>query len=132
MAEQRLDVAATLQRDIGDGLGERLEFRVARDEVGLGVDLDDDAFGALHSDGDEAFSGYAAGLLGGLRQALGAQPVDGGFHVAVGRREGGLTIHHARAGLVAEFLHHRGGDRCHLSCPCCRCGAGPRAGHGSE
>ena len=47
-----------------------------RDEVGLGIDLDDGAAVAVGGDADQALGGDAAGLLGGRRQALGAQPVD--------------------------------------------------------
>ena len=64
-------------------------------------------------DADQAFGGDAAGLLGGLRQALLAQPVDRRLHVAVGLAERGLAIHHARAGRVAQLFDHLCGDVCH-------------------
>src|SRR5205807_490830 len=54
------------------------------------------------------------GFLRGLRETLLAQPVDRGFHVAARLTERGLAVHHARAGLLAQILHHRGGDICHL------------------
>ena len=57
-------------------------------------------------DGDEALGGDAAGLLGGLGEALLAQPVDRGLDVAVGLVERALAVHHARAGLLAQLLHH--------------------------
>ncbi len=74
--------APVLQRDLRDHLDEALELLVARDEVGLGVDLDHDALVARGHRADQAFRRDAAGLLGGLRQALLAQPVLGRLHVA--------------------------------------------------
>ena len=103
-------------------LHQALEQIVARDEVGLGIDLDHDALGALDGGADQAFGGDAAGLLGGLGQALLAQPVDGGFHVAVGLAERRLAIHHARAGLVAQLLDHLCGDVGHRGYPLVRYG----------
>ena len=38
-----LDVGADVERDLGDHLDQALELFVARDEVGLGIDLDNDA-----------------------------------------------------------------------------------------
>ena len=70
-----LDVGADVERDLGDHLDQALELLVARDEVGLGIDLDHDALGARRHRADQAFRRDAAGLLGGLRQALLAQPV---------------------------------------------------------
>ena len=108
-----LDVGADLERDLRDHLDEALELVVARDEIGLGVDFDHDALGARGQRADQAFRRDAAGLLGGLRQALLAQPILRGLHVAVGFGEGCLAVHHARAGLLAQFLDHRRRDRCH-------------------
>ena len=70
-----LDVGAGGERDVGDHLHQALEQIVAGDEVGFRIDLDHDALGALHLHADQAFGGDAAGLLGGLRQTLLAQPV---------------------------------------------------------
>ena len=75
-----------------------LEVGVAGDEVGLGVDLDDHADAVLHRDADEALGRGAARLLRRLGEALGAQPVDRGFHVAVGLGQRLLGVHHAGAG----------------------------------
>ena len=72
---------------------------------------------ALDGDADQAFGGGAAGLLGGGGEALGAQPVDRGFHVAVGLGERLLAVHHAGAGALAQFLHSRGRDLSHVSYP---------------
>ena len=95
-----LDVGADVERDLRDHLDEALELLVARDEVGLGVDLDDDALGALGHRADQAFGRDAAGLLGSLRQALLAQPVLRRRHVAGGFGERGLAVHHACAGRL--------------------------------
>ena len=104
------DGAVAHEGDLGGLASEGLEGVVAGHEIGLGVDLDDRSGAARRFDRDEAFGGDAPGLLGGLGQALLAQPIDGRLDVAVRFGEGGLAIHHARAGLVAELLHHRGGD----------------------
>ena len=103
-------------------LHQALEQIVARDEIGLGIDLDDDALLALDGSAGQTFGGDAAGLLGGLRQALLAQPVDGRFHVAVVLAERGLAIHHARAGRVAQLLDHLCGDVGHRGSPLVRSG----------
>ena len=112
-----LDVGADVERDIGDHLHQALEQVVARDEVGLGIDLDDDALGAGDGDADQAFGGDAVGFLRGLGQALLAQPVDRGLDVALGFAERGLAIHHARAGLFAQVLDHLCSDLSHCSNP---------------
>ena len=109
----RLDVGAVVQRDLGDHLDEALELLVAGNEIGLRVDFDHDALGARGQRADQAFRRDAAGLLGGLRQALLAQPILRGRHVAVGFGEGCLAVHHACAGRFAQFLDHRRSDRCH-------------------
>ena len=112
-----LDVGADVERHVGDHLDQALEQIVARDEVGLGIDLDHDALGALDRDADQAFGGDAAGLLGGLGQALLAQPIDRGLHVAGGLAERRLAIHHARAGHLAQVLDHLCSDLSHCSNP---------------
>src|SRR5438034_10642671 len=71
---------------------------VARDEVGLGIDLDDHALGAFDRDADQTFRGDAVGLLGGLGQTLLAQPIDRRIDVARCLADRGLAIHHPRAG----------------------------------
>ena len=100
----RLGLAAERQRDLGDVAHDLLEGLVAGDEVGLGIDLDHHRLAQAGIDTDQAFGRRAAGLLVGLGDALLAQPVDRGLHVAVGFGEGGLAVHHARAGQLAEFL----------------------------
>ena len=111
-----VDIGADVERDIGDHLHQALEQIVARDEIGFGIHLDDDALVRRQRDADQALGGDPAGLLGGLGQPLLAQPVDRGFEIAAAFAERRLAIHHARAGLVAELLHHARGDVCH----CCQ------------
>ncbi len=65
-------------------------------------DLDDGSLGAVDGNADEAFGGNAAGLLGGLGEATGAQPVDSRFHVAVGLGQRLLAIHHPDAGGISR------------------------------
>ena len=115
-----LDIGAGRQRDIGDEFHQALEMVVARDEIGFRIDLDHDALGAGDRDPDQAFGRDAAGFLGGLGEAFLAQPIDRRFHVALGLVERGLAIHHARAGLFAQFLDHRSGDFSHCRISGCR------------
>ena len=64
---------------------------------------------------DETLCGRAACLLGGGSKTLGAQPVDGGFHVAIGFRKRLLAVHHPGAGALTEFLHSRGRNLSHVT-----------------
>ena len=106
-------IAAGLERELGDLGDHGLELLVAGDEVGLGIHFDDGTGGAFDGEADQAFGGNARRFLGGLGEALGAQPVDGGFHVAIGGGERRLAVHHAHAGFLAQVLHHRCGDLSH-------------------
>ena len=120
-AEHRLgiDVRRLVERNGENSANEPLKIVVARDEVGLGIDLDDHADIVLDCDADEAVGGDAPALLGRLGEALLAQPVDGGLDVAVRLGQRVLAIHHARAGLLAQILDQPSGDRSHRisSCP---------------
>ena len=86
---------------------------VAGDEIGLGIDLDQNALVGAVRDADEALGGDAPGLLGGGRQALGAQPVDGLLEVALHLVQRLLAIHHACAGLLAQLFDQGSGDLSH-------------------
>ncbi|ENN87013.1 hypothetical protein RHSP_13228 [Rhizobium freirei PRF 81] len=99
------DRAVGGQRNFGDAASEVLEGIVTGNEVGFGVELDDNSLVTGAGNGDQAFSGGAAGLLVGLGDALGAQPVDRGFDIAVGFRQRLLAVHHACARLFAQFFH---------------------------
>ena len=98
-------IRAEGERHLGDVHDDLLECGVAGHEIGLGVDLDHDGFTHAGVNADQTFRGSAAGLLVGLRNALGAQPVDGRLHVAIRLGQRRLAIHHARAGELAEFLN---------------------------
>ena len=102
---ERVEVATRVDGQVGDLADERLELIVAGDEIGLGIDLDECRRSALRGDADEAFGSRAAGLLRRLRQALLAQPVDRGLHVAGGLGQSRLAIHHACAGNVAKLFN---------------------------
>ena len=108
-----VDVGRVVERDREHAAHQRLEVIVAGDEVGLGIDLDNDADIVLDGDADEALGRHPAALLGGLGEALLAQPVDRRLDVAVGLAQRILAIHHARAGLFAQILDQSGGNGRH-------------------
>ena len=126
----RVDIVAVLDRELGDAGHQFLELVVAGDEIGLGVNLDDDADLAVGRDADQALGGDAPGLLGGGREALLAQPVDGLLDVAADFAQRALAIHHARARLLAQLFDQSGGDLCHRCSPrkssCNGCGPSRR------
>ncbi len=115
--EDRLgvDLGRLVERDREDPAHEPLKVVVARDEIGLGIDLDDDPDLVLDRHADQTVGGDAPALFGRLGETLLAQPVDGGLDVAVRLGQRVLAIHHARAGLLAQFLDQPGGDRSHPS-----------------
>src|SRR4051794_8753235 len=90
----------------GDVADEGDEVLVARDEVGVAVDLDERADLAVGVDVGlhGALGGLAPGELGGAGDALLAQPRDRGVDVAAGLGQGLLAVHHPRAGQVAQGL----------------------------
>src|SRR3954469_4743630 len=102
----------------GDVARELLEGVVARDEVGLAVDLHEhaDLAGRVHVALDDALRGRARPALRGLRLALHAQDLDRLVDVAAGLDQRVLAVHHPRAGVVAELLHvlGRNGRLCHV------------------
>ena len=106
----------------GDLAGELQEVVVARDEVGLALDLHHHADLAVRVDVgcDRALGRRAAAALGGGRLALDAEDLDGLVHVAAGLDEGALGVHHRRAGALAERLDVGGGDLriAHLDSSC--------------
>ncbi len=114
-AEHRLGVdgGRLVERDRQDAAHQSLKVVVARDEIRLGIHLDDHADEILDRDADEAVGGHAAALLGRLCEALLAQPVDCGFDVPIGLGERVLAVHHARAGLLTQVFHEPSRDRSH-------------------
>src|SRR5438132_2177486 len=95
-----------LHRDV---LHQRLELLVPGSEVRLAIDLHQHADLAAEVDvrAHRAFGGAAAGLLPCGGQALLPQPGDRLLDVAARLQQGLLAIHHSRAGLLAQLLHHR-------------------------
>ena len=102
---------------LGDPLHESQELVGLGHEVGLAVDLDQHGHVAVPVIGHNALSGDTAGLLGGSRQALLTQEVDGLLHVAFAGHEGLLAIHHAGARALTEGRYVFGCDRCHILNP---------------
>ena len=113
--QQLPEVTVGLRRQRGDLAHHVLELLVAGDEVGLRIDLHHRARLVLGDDTDKTLGGNAACLVGSLRQALLAQPVDRLLDVALGLGERRLAIHHAGAGLVAQLLHEARGYGGHCS-----------------
>ena len=102
---QGLDVCGSVRSDdLGDILDEIDEQRGLGSEVGLGIDLDDDADAVLDGGVSHALGSDAAGLLGGLRQALFTQPLNGLVHIAVILGQCLLAVHHADVGHFTQFL----------------------------
>ena len=110
-----LEIGPRVERHRRDSADRFLEGVAARDEVGLGVDLDDGRLALRDGDPDQTVAGGASGLLAGDGDTLLAQPVDRGLDGAPGRDEGPLAVHHAGAGLGAQILYHRRGDLRHYS-----------------
>ena len=104
----------------GQEAHEALELVVAGNEIRFRVDFDDSADVALGDDADQTVGGDPARLLGSFRQALLAQPIDGGFDIARGFRQRGFAVHHASAGLIAQLFHEARGNSRHEYTHCVR------------
>ncbi len=91
----------------GDLVGELLELLGPGDEVGLAVDLDEDADPATGVDValNEPLAGFPPGPLGRLGLAAGAEQRHRRLHVATGLLEGALAVHEARPGHLPQCLH---------------------------
>src|SRR3954454_17131361 len=101
------------RRDVqGHVARELLEVVVARDEVGLAVDLDEhaDLPGRVHIALDDALGRRAGAALGGLRLTLHAQDLDRLVDLTARLDQRVLAVHHPRARAVAELLHVLRGD----------------------
>ena len=86
-------------------LAKRAEQLVARDEIGLAVDLHQHAEFSTGRDvlGDGAFLGLAHGFHGGGGLAFFTQDVHGGLEVALRLGERLFAIHHAHVRHFAKF-----------------------------
>ena len=116
--EQRVEVGgAGSNGGSQDLVGEVDELLVLGDEVGLGVNLDQHADGAVGLCGQQASGGLAALALGQGLQALQADDLEGLLGVAVGLGQSLLDIHHAGAGLLTQRLHICSGEIRHRMIP---------------
>ena len=95
----------------GQLLGLELEVLAGGDEVGLALQLDERADLLVDDEGHDALGVLPVVALGAGGEALLAQPVLGGLHVAVVGLEGLLRIHHPGAGGLAQGLDVLGGER---------------------
>src|SRR5690606_12119219 len=100
----------------GEILHQVLELLRLGDEIGLAVDLDEDTNAAVPVDvgAHQALGGRPARPLGRLSQALLPEDLNGPLQVPVGLHKGLLTIHHARAGPLAQLLDQRCRNLCHV------------------
>ena len=99
-------------------LHQLLEVGRPRDEVRFAVHFGEDAPRVVGRDGvaDQAFARRAAGLLRGAREPALAEDRRRFVEVAVRLAQRVLALHHARAGLVAELLHHVRHNSHHRHC----------------
>ena len=107
-----------LQDDLRDIRDEALELVAHRDEVGLGVDLEDDGVAAALADRgvDDTLGGDAAGLLLRGGQTLFTQEFDRLIKIAFGLSQRLLALHHADASHFAQMLYVFSGN-CHSCSP---------------
>ena len=109
---QCVDVIGLRRRGRGhDLIGNGLELGVLRDEVGLGVELDQRAV----LGGDEALGSRALGALADILGALDAEQLDGLVEIAVGLDQRILGIEHASTGEIPKSLHIGSGVVRHIS-----------------
>ena len=81
--QQRAVIAAHAERDAGERGRGVLERLGARHEIRFRVELDDGARCSLHHQAHEPFGRHTVGLSRGFRELCGAQPIDGGFEIAL-------------------------------------------------
>ena len=98
-------------RGLGEAGDHGLEISVLADEIGFRVHFDGHTATTFDQNGHKTFGGGTVGFLGSFRQTLGAQPVDRGFHVAIGFGQRFFRVHHARARTVAQVFYQCSCDR---------------------
>src|SRR5207237_971453 len=105
-----------LERELHDLADELLELVVARDEVGLAVDLDDDAGLAVCRDRSAhlALRRCRASAFRALGETLLEDHLDRLLHVAEGLDERALAVAHPGLGSLTKLLHHRRRDIRHV------------------
>ena len=114
--EQRLDVAAGLERELGDGADEILELLVLGDEVGL-AELTSTTAPLLPATATPTRPSAAvrpAFLAAAARPLVRSQSIAASMS-PLGLAQRLLAVHHAGAGALAQFLHGRGCDLRHVS-----------------
>ena len=114
LASLIFSTSAPTERDVRDHLHQTLNRSLRATKSVSELTSTTTPFRASHGEADETFGGDAAGLLGGLREALLAQQIDGLLHVAAGLLQRRLAIHHARAGAFAQLLDHLRVDFGHI------------------
>ena len=109
---QRVDVGRLGGGRRGDDLiGHCLEFGVLRDEVRLGVQLDQRTV----LGGNQAFGGRALCTLADVLGALDAQQLDGLVEVAIGLNQRVLRVEHPSAGQLPKSFDVGSGVVRHFS-----------------
>ena len=90
----------------GDVFDESTEAFVFGHEIGLAIDLDENADLALKVNvgGDDAFFGRAGRLFAGASDPFGTQKRFGFVEIASGLGQGAFAIHEARVGLLAKLF----------------------------
>ena len=94
-----------LQHDVRDCSYKVLEILVARNEIRFRIDFDNRAGLSVGANADQALGRNPAGFLRSGSQAVLPQEIDGCFNITVRLDQSLLTIHHARAGLIAQLFH---------------------------
>ncbi|KPW92124.1 hypothetical protein ALO79_200185 [Pseudomonas syringae pv. castaneae] len=113
--DQRRCVGQFVSEGLVDaGSDECLEVVLQSQEVGLGVHFQQNGGLTVVLDGDGAFSGNVASLLGSLDGARSAHVINGFLDVAASLGQGFLAVHHAFAGTLAQFFDQRCSNLCHF------------------
>ena len=106
-------VGRDLKQDV---LYQSLEFIIARDEIGLAVDFDQDADLAARVDvrRNHPFIGRSAHFLAGRGQPFLSQPVDRLVHIIVAFHQRLLAVHNSGSRLLPEIFDQTA-IPCHVS-----------------
>ncbi len=116
ISDQRSSVGVTsFKRLVQAGSNECLEVILQSQEVGLGVDFDDDCGLVVGSnlDGDGAFSGDIACFFGCLDGAGSAHVVNRLLDITFSGNQSLFALHHALTGTLAQFFDQCCSNFCH-------------------
>src|SRR3974377_2323414 len=94
---QVVDLAAAIEREFADASDKALKLFVARDKIGLGVDLDDGADAATGRTPDAPVGAHPPAFFAPPAQPFLSHPVDGSLDLAAALAQRPLAIHHACA-----------------------------------